>query len=1630
MDTFHIENVSIYNLLKQKRSLNINGIFMTSPEITVISQPTKKKKEEPENKTNKLPKTYIAIKENVLPQLFELFYSFKVKKIELRNGNFDFLKHKNQENQETFTASNISVIFNNIYIDRENFEDSDLFTEDIEIKIADYSLNMKDKIHCLKSKNLYISTQQKIIQLNDIKLSPIKLKNLDTINKNIYSVNISEIEFNNSDFAQVYFDKKLNLTSAKISDMNINFYKQKKGKKIKREELHKDSISQKLDLQELLKGNIDEINIDTIYLVSGSFNLYNNIKDKKSNTSIKNIDLILSKFQIDSTSASDTTKILYADDISMNIAGFDLMMKDSIHSLSVEQLIVNTKDDEIWAKNFKMTPNSDKINFAISQNKELNTISIPGLKLKQINIHKYVNFNKLEIENIDIDKPEIAIKTFGKKEKKEKDSEVINLISSYLDGVYVNIINLDKGVFYYENKTEEKRTTTSGKINFTLYDFSLNPKNLDLTKFFFANNLEILFTDYKFSVAGDIHELNVDTLEISTLKSAITLKGFSFSPNIKENLVAIMRSNNKSVKINFTIPQLVINENNIHKALVNNELNISVIDIFSPQLKITSYPNIKAKKTKKDYIEKAKQNAILNIENQIDTNEIFVYDNILNFENRYSKKLQYKKDAVTAISDYATENIENLFVKVNDINTEDTVFQPIDSIINITLQSIYIISNDSLSYAQIDSIEYYSKNRISEIKKEVEQAKFDKDEIFAKIGSFLNIIDIDTFRVHDGNFRFFQQQNKISKEIFQNKLSLNMIDFYFNYDSLEQTANRFLFSKDIEVNLKNYKFYLKDEVHTVEIKDVKLSTLKSKIELKNIVLSPDSLKDNYKKIPSLIYADIPNTIITGFDLVKFYDEQILDIENFTSKNPKIFIIQQKDSTKTKVELKDYFLPREFKQISIKKFELDSGLLKISKKRGKKKNVFLKTNFRIAFCNFEIDSVLKINENPYFIPIKDLNFELSNLTFKLADSLHVLSFKNLSVTTKGGRIKLEDIKISHNHLQNNKESAKKTGKFSLMDIKIPSIEIKGAKLDKIKIDRLLIADTISVANPIFNIHYYSCLKNKPNKDRIKAELDSLSLYKYISKNLDQIINSNFIKNNIAQNYNKVKIDKLLISERINNEISITDIKNFNFLKKETKKTLPKFNLDSLDLYKYIHKDFNILSCKNFKINNISLNIINYKIAKIDTFSINKLSLNISKLLIDSTAKNTKFLYSDDITINLKDYSMPVKKIISNINIGNITLSTGNKNLILEDISLKPICKREDYAEKLGKKIIIFDKKENKNIKKIQDATVINLTTKNIEIKQIELAELINNYKIIAKYVYIDSLKLLTYKDLNKEHNYNTVKSRFLDYIFKTGVPYIKIDVVRIKNSYIGYEQLSKNAKATGNIYLTDFDATITTLTNDSVKIANGLKTTTISATAELMGNGAMEATIVYYLKSPNKYFTMVGSLVNADLIHLNEFLADAMNVEVADGKVDSIYFNFQGTDSIAKGYVKMKYKNVEAYYLKKEDENGERKRYKMLSKLGNALLVRNNNPRMGIYKKGRIGYFHDWSYGEVKFWIGALITGLTSTLVIEMPDSRKIHRQSRQQVKKTKRYERKNGNINKEKYNFNIFLNDYNINQNQ
>ena len=1520
LDTFQLKKISIINLFGNKRKFKIEKILFDTPIINVVAKPDdggwKKKNKKKEEVSVE------SLKENLLPQLFKYLYSINVEKLEVKNGNFDFLQLDNLESQKTFSAKNISVIFNNFYVDKKNYKkEKDLFTEDIEIIIDEYTLYFKDKIHTLKAKEFYVSTKGKQIKLSNIKLLPAQVpyKKLKYLKENVMNISVSELVLNNTDFAEIYFDKKLHITNAVISEPKISIYKQKP------ENIHaeNDTVVKSIDLYKMLKGNIEFTQIDSFRVQDAGLKIYKNIWQEEPQTEIRKLNVSFFDFRVDSSSHADKERILYAKNVFMDMYGFNLNMADEIHSLSAERLLIDSRQKKISAKKITLLPDSLKIKF--KQTKNLNKILIPAIELSGVDISKYVNYRELYVDVFEIPIPVIELVKHQKenKYKNNQESGLSLLTKDYLRKIKINTIKLSSGNFKLINISKDKRLNTSGKINFLLKGFEFNPMGSDTKKFFNAENFTVELDNYVLKASNNAQQIIMEKLRISTFDSEIYLKGFKMIPVESENVNRILRKNNKSLLIDFEIPELRINETHIHEALLNNNIKISNINIFSPKLLLTSFPNISAKKHQFDLMKKLKYTAIANTTKR----KYKAKNKLAEINPGYSiveyQILKRKENAIDTIYNFTVRNINNLFVRAKTIHANDSIYQPIEEMQFVAVAGIEKLSTDSLKAYQIDSIKNYVFDRIENIKYDVEAPRITKKELFASIGSFFKIIDVDSLNIYNSKLTFKQQRENEIKTIFDNTLSLGLIDFYFNYDSLEVASDRILFSKDIEINLKNYKFNLNDNVHKLNVREINLSTLKSRIDLNNITIIPDSTKADFNKIPSLMYAYIYNIKFEDFNMLKFFNDKFLDIQKLTINKPRMSVLlqnkkEENDSLNIKEKLVQLILPRDIKKLNISEFKIDSGRVLLSERIGEKEVTLFNGDFKLMMNDFFIDSVTYVKNNPLFLPVKSIQMQLDNVKVPLPDSIHTIDIVNVDISTENKSIVLKNLRISNNAKSDKYKRLYNADKSELMNINIPEIKIGGFIFEKINLANEIITSEITIP---------------------QAEVS---------------------------------------------------IESFPILKKQ-KLRKKKFKLNGIDLFTPISGKFKKVACNKFNLHDLSLQFDKHEKGTVKQLSLKNISAYITNLEIDSTAQKRKLLYSDDIVLKIRHYSKEIKDGELTFGATQIAVSTGKKEISLDSFYLSPNYAHKEYTKMLG-----------------YDKAVTDIYANNLTIAKLDLKALTERRKLISDSVMLSGLDFYVYKNLNLKHYSDTLKELFIDKIIEMPF-YMNVKKFYIRDSKISYEQLSKGAHRVGKIYLDNIDGDIENLTNDAILIASGTNTI-VNVTARLMGEGELEMDIVYPLDHVNSMFTMEGSLTNTDLTLLNTFLNDAMDVKIKSGKLDDMEFEIAFADSVAKGFVKMKYNNINAVLLRKDTTYRiVRQEYKFLSFVANLLVVRTNNPRYGVYmKRGRVGYFHDWSYGEVKFWILSIVSGMQSTMLFDSRATRQIHRESRRKVKRNKKELKKMG----------------------
>ncbi|MRJ10465.1 hypothetical protein EDL98_05145 [Ornithobacterium rhinotracheale] len=138
--------------------------------------------------------------------------------------------------------------------------------------------------------------------------------------------------------------------------------------------------------------------------------------------------------------------------------------------------------------------------------------------------------------------------------------------------------------------------------------------------------------------------------------------------------------------------------------------------------------------------------------------------------------------------------------------------------------------------------------------------------------------------------------------------------------------------------------------------------------------------------------------------------------------------------------------------------------------------------------------------------------------------------------------------------------------------------------------------------------------------------------------------------------------------------------------------------------------------------------------------------------------------------------------------------------------------------------------------------------------------------------------------------------------------LDIQTIDIKNGKVVYEEHIDYRQKPGEIYFTDFDATVTNLnntqpSNDKVSIA-------VNA---LFMDAPTQVNWDFHIFKPADQFTISGTVKNLQPERLDTFFVHNLNAKIK-GFVSLAKFNFKGNDFGAKGHMTVDFKDIDVEIL--------------------------------------------------------------------------------------------------------------------
>lgn len=227
----------------------------------------------------------------------------------------------------------------------------------------------------------------------------------------------------------------------------------------------------------------------------------------------------------------------------------------------------------------------------------------------------------------------------------------------------------------------------------------------------------------------------------------------------------------------------------------------------------------------------------------------------------------------------------------------------------------------------------------------------------------------------------------------------------------------------------------------------------------------------------------------------------------------------------------------------------------------------------------------------------------------------------------------------------------------------------------------------------------------------------------------------------------------------------------------------------------------------------------------------------------------------------------------------------------------------------------------------------------------------------------------------------------------------IDSLKIRKSYVQYEEFAEEATEPGLVYFNNLYASLYNINN---RATSG--ETTLRAQANLLGHGAIDLLVNFPLEE-NKSARLAGVIADFEMPEINAMLVPSTNIKVESGKMKKLSFTFAFNNTRSDGEIELNYENLKLSMLKedsKKKEEAEKDNLKTF--IMNTFIVRKNMDEGVPEEKrtGAVGFERDPYRSIFNFWVKSLLSGLKAAYNLDKVEANNAERE----LKRAERLARK------------------------
>ena len=633
------------------------------------------------------------------------------------------------------------------------------YGEDAAMDIKGSRVYLGDQIHILTGEEVNVSSFKDELKVRNLSIQPLFGALLGADPEKLLKVDLPEFILGEADLKLLYNQGILHAADLIISKPQVEFTDFEKSAS---------KSGNQVPVGEIIGDFLEEVAIQNFDIQEGMILFKNESGQRSNNLGFEKFSIQLENLHVRPTVSGVLQEQVQFDEIFLKLDNYRLKVKNDFHLILADQLTVDSKNQLLEVKNLSIKPeNQSQIQVYLDEYGKTSALelTVPMFRAEGIDIKSAFYDEKLFVRQILLPGPVFSISAYREKSKTtespESSDEVKNLLLGYFQAVAIDSVNLSNAQMRYKSLVQNKRSSfVEDNFSLKLKNFVLDRNAAEMTeKTLFSDEIDLVFNNYSFNLAGGKYEVTTDKLRYNSLGKTLVIDNLELLP--KDGFPGRINLGLRFPKVNFK--GVDIEEFLFENRLILDRLEIDRGNIeLGIDRKIASLPKAEAKKNaRKKSLEELRINTIETKNSKL----------AINYKSNETSLRSIETDFELLVKDFrldsligATQNIGELYSEA-DLSLKDFMFALPDSVHTLRFSKVSIgTQKDQILFSDFSLT---PKDHFGQPGNPVIEAKIDqlilKNNRLAEIQSTAKL-DLREIRMINPKINVFLDSAKVEKQ--------------------------------------------------------------------------------------------------------------------------------------------------------------------------------------------------------------------------------------------------------------------------------------------------------------------------------------------------------------------------------------------------------------------------------------------------------------------------------------------------------------------------------------------------------------------------------------------------------------------------------------------------------------------------------------------------------------------------------------------------------------------------------------------------------------------------------------------------------------------------------------------------